>query len=39
MRSAKRLASGLLSLGLQPQDRVVVQLPNVPGVRHRSISR
>jgi 2,3-dihydroxybenzoate-AMP ligase len=28
IRSAKRLASGLLHLGLTPQDRVVVQLPN-----------
>jgi 2,3-dihydroxybenzoate-AMP ligase len=26
--SAKRLANGLVSLGLQPQDRVIVQLPN-----------
>ena len=30
IRSAKRLASGLLRLGLQPQDRAVVQLPNCP---------
>ena len=28
IRSAKGLASGLLHLGLQPQDRAVVQLPN-----------
>jgi 2,3-dihydroxybenzoate-AMP ligase len=28
VRSAKRLARGLADLGLQPQDRVVVQLPN-----------
>ena len=28
VRSAKRLARGLPELGLQPQDRVVVQLPN-----------
>src|SRR6185295_5325474 len=28
--SAKGLASGLANLGLQPQDRVVVQLPNGP---------
>ena len=28
VRSAKRLARGLAELGLQPQDRVVVQLPN-----------
>jgi len=28
VRSAKRVASGLANLGLQPQDRVVVQLPN-----------
>src|SRR5262245_31184261 len=28
VRSAKRLARGLSSFGLQPQDRVVVQLPN-----------
>ena len=30
VQSAKRLASGLSSLGLRPQDRVVVQLPNCP---------
>jgi 2,3-dihydroxybenzoate-AMP ligase len=30
VQSAKRLASGLSSLGLQSQDRVVVQLPNCP---------
>jgi 2,3-dihydroxybenzoate-AMP ligase len=30
IRSAKRLAIGLLRLGLQPQDRAVVQLPNRP---------
>src|SRR6185295_1365998 len=30
IRSAKRLASGLASLGLKPQDRAVVQLPNCP---------
>ena len=30
VQSAKRLASGLASLGLQPQDRVIVQLPNCP---------
>ncbi len=30
IRSAKRLASGLLRLGLKPQDRAVVQLPNRP---------
>ena len=30
IRSAKGLASGLASLGLRPQDRVVVQLPNCP---------
>jgi 2,3-dihydroxybenzoate-AMP ligase len=30
IRSAKRLASGLLSLGLRAQDRAVVQLPNGP---------
>jgi 2,3-dihydroxybenzoate-AMP ligase len=30
IRSAKRLATGLSSLGLQPQDRVIVQLPNCP---------
>lgn len=29
-RSAKRLATGLLRLGLKPQDRAVVQLPNRP---------
>jgi 2,3-dihydroxybenzoate---[aryl-carrier protein] ligase len=28
IRSAKRLANGLVGLGLQPHDRVVVQLPN-----------
>ena len=28
VRSAKRVAGGLANLGLQPQDRVVVQLPN-----------
>jgi len=28
VRSAKRVAAGLANLGLQPQDRVVVQLPN-----------
>ncbi len=33
VRSAKRLAGGLANLGLQPQDRVVVQLPNGVGVR------
>jgi 2,3-dihydroxybenzoate---[aryl-carrier protein] ligase len=30
IRSAKGLASELLRLGLQPQDRAVVQLPNCP---------
>ena len=30
VQSAKRLASGLSSLGLRSQDRVVVQLPNCP---------
>ena len=30
IRSAKRLASGLLRLGLKPQDRAIVQLPNRP---------
>ena len=30
IRSAKRLAIGLLRLGLKPQDRAVVQLPNRP---------
>ena len=30
IRSAKCLASGLLRLGLKPQDRAVVQLPNRP---------
>jgi 2,3-dihydroxybenzoate-AMP ligase len=30
IRSAKRLAVGLLQLGLKPQDRAVVQLPNRP---------
>ena len=30
VQSAKRLASGLSSVGLQPQERVVVQLPNCP---------
>jgi len=30
VQSAKRLANGLSSLGLQSQDRVVVQLPNCP---------
>ena len=30
IRSAKGLASGLVRLGLQPQDRAVVQLPNCP---------
>ena len=30
MQSAKRLAGGLSNLGLRPQDRVVVQLPNGP---------
>ena len=30
IRSAKRVANGLFRLGLRPQDRVVVQLPNCP---------
>jgi 2,3-dihydroxybenzoate-AMP ligase len=30
IRTAKHLANGLLGLGLQPADRVVVQLPNCP---------
>jgi 2,3-dihydroxybenzoate-AMP ligase len=30
IRSAKRVASGLFRLGLRPQDRIVVQLPNCP---------
>ena len=30
IRSAKRLASGLVRLGLKPQDRAIVQLPNRP---------
>src|SRR5580765_4460712 len=30
VQSAKRLASGLSTLGLRPQDRVMVQLPNGP---------
>jgi 2,3-dihydroxybenzoate-AMP ligase len=30
IRSSKRLASALLRLGLQPEDRAVVQLPNAP---------
>ena len=30
VQSAKRLAGGLSNLGLRPQDRVVVQLPNCP---------
>ena len=30
IRSARQLAVGLVGLGLQPQDRVVVQLPNGP---------
>ena len=30
VQSAKRLASGLSGAGLQPQERVVVQLPNCP---------
>jgi 2,3-dihydroxybenzoate-AMP ligase len=30
IRSAQRLANGLLRLGLKPQDRAVVQLPNRP---------
>jgi 2,3-dihydroxybenzoate-AMP ligase len=30
IRSARNLAAGLLSLGLKPQDRAVVQLPNCP---------
>ncbi len=30
VRSARRLALGLLDLGLKPRERVVVQLPNTP---------
>jgi 2,3-dihydroxybenzoate-AMP ligase len=30
VQTAKRLATGLSGLGLRPQDRVVVQLPNCP---------
>jgi len=30
IRSARRVAGGLANLGLRPQDRVVVQLPNCP---------
>jgi 2,3-dihydroxybenzoate-AMP ligase len=30
IRSAKRLAAGLVHLGLQPSERAVVQLPNCP---------
>ena len=30
IRSAKRLAAGLVTLGLQPHERAVVQLPNCP---------
>lgn len=30
VQSARRLAGGLLRLGLKPQDRAIVQLPNLP---------